>query len=238
MAQPIMSIVGFGPMGKLFTHLFSQDFSVYVSSSRPVKNEVASLGAVLVSDRQKIMSKAKYIFLAIPLKALPELIEEVNVHASADVVVIDCCSARIPAEQALENLHRQHFGMHDVKNGEYCITGTIDDGMADFFLKNDIPIVPTTAEEHDRINSIIGLGHFIALSLECFLSVEEKELLSGNRSGSTLLSLANRMALNSSTTWRETQIDNQFTKHQRELFLNAMNRYHQALSDGKYPFTV
>jgi prephenate dehydrogenase len=179
MSKPIMNIVGFGPMGKRFTCLFSQEFDVRVSSSRDVKNEVAGLGAAIADERHLAMSEAKYIFLAVPLKALPEMIEEVNTHAEAGVVVIDCCSARVPAEQALQNLNHQHFGMHDVKSGEYFITGDIDGGIAEFFMNHNIPIVYGSPEEHDRINAVIGIGHFIGLSLDCFLSPEEKDILSG-----------------------------------------------------------
>lgn len=236
MSKPIMNIVGFGPMGKRFTRLFSKDFDVRVSSSRNVKNEIVDLGATMANSRHEAMSDSKYIFLAVPLKALPKMIEKVNTHAKAGVVVIDCCSARVPAEQALQNLNHQHFGIHDVKSGEYCITGHIDDDMTEFFMKHNIPIVHVSPEEHDRVNAVIGIGHFLGLSLGCFLSQEEKDILSGIGSGSRLMSLVDGLSGNTPTTWRETQIDNQFTKKVRTSLLNALSQYHKALSDGEYPF--
>ena len=236
MSKPNMTIVGFGPMGKRFTSLFSREFDVCVSSSRDVKNEVVDLGAAITNNRKSAMSESKYIFLAVPLTALPEMIEEVNTHAKTGVVVIDCCSARVPAEHSLQRLNHQHFGMHDIKSGEYCITGDIDDGMKEFFMKHNISIMLVSPEEHDRINAVIGLGHFIGLSLGHFLSQEEKDILSGIGSGSKLMSLVNGLSGNTPTTWRETQIDNQFTKNMRKSLLDALSQYHKALSDGEYPF--
>ena len=236
MSKPIMSIIGFGPMGKRFTRLFSKDFDVRVCSSRNVKKEAVAMGAAIVSERQLAIAKARYIFLAVPLKILPEMIEDVNTHAKAGVVVIDCCSARVEAERVMQNLNHQHFGMHDVKSGEYCITGDIDDLMTAFFRKNAIPVVHVSPEEHDRINAVIGIGHFIGLSLDRFLSRKEKDILSGAGSGAKLMSLINGLVGNTPTTWQETQIDNQFTKEMRVSFLGAINQYHTELSNGEYPF--
>lgn len=236
MPKPIMTIVGFGPMGKRFARLFSQDYDVLVSSSRNVEVEIIDAGATIADDRHSAMSVSDYIFLAVPLTALPELIDEVNTYGKADAVVIDCCSARVPAEQALLRLNCRHFGMHDVRSGEYCITAEIDEGMKAFFHRHGIPITNVSPEEHDRINAIIGLGHFIGLSLGRFLSKEEKDILSGIGSGAKLMSLVNRLARNTPTTWRETQMDNLFTKDMRASFLNALHLYHKALSDGEYPF--
>ncbi|MCX5772436.1 MAG: prephenate dehydrogenase/arogenate dehydrogenase family protein [Candidatus Hydrogenedentes bacterium] len=236
MSKPIMTIVGFGPMGKRFAHLFSSDMDVRVSSSRNVADEVASVGAVSIGDRGSALASSDYIFLAVPLKALPDLIEEVNAVSRAGVVVIDCCSARVSAEKLLSRLDRRHFGIHDVIKGEYCITGDINEEMTQFFCHHGIKIQCMTAEEHDRINAVIGLGHFIGLSLGQFLGDDEKAILSGMGSGSKVIALANHFAGTSPTTWRETQVDNTFTRKKREDFIRALIQYHDALSNGEYPF--
>jgi prephenate dehydrogenase len=236
MPKAIMTIVGFGPMGRRFTRLFADDLDVQVSSSRDVQQEVEELGGRLASDRQSAMAESDYIFLAVPLTALPSLIYEVNENAKPDAVVVDCCSARVPAEEALRELVPRHFGMHDVKNGEYCITGDIDERMVDFLRRHDIAVRQIAPEEHDRINATIGLGHFIGLSLGRFLTDEQKGILSAIGSGSKLMSLVSGLASNTSTTWRETQIDNQFTEEARASLLDALAEYHGALSQGTYPF--
>jgi prephenate dehydrogenase len=231
MSKSIMTIIGFGPMGKRFTRLFSQDLDVRVSSSRNVKQEVTAIGGTIATDLYSAISLSDYIFLAVPLQVLPGLITEVNTYGRDDAVVIDCCSARVPAERILCGLNCRHFGMHDVKGGEFCITGDINTEMTDFFNRNNIATSLMSPEEHDRINAVIGLGHFVGLSLGKFLNSSEKDILSGMGSGSKLMALVNHIAGNSPTTWRETQIDNEFTKEIRALFLNALNQYHNGLSD-------
>lgn len=236
MLKPVMTIIGYGPMGKRFTDLFSEDYCVIVSSSRNVQEEVSSSGAVITNDRPMSIAKSDYIFLAVPLNSLSLLIEEINTHRKPGAIVIDCCSARVSAEKTLARLNCQHFGLHDVKSGEFCITGKIDAGMKEFFNKKNISINIVSPEEHDRVNAVIGIGHFIGLSVSKFLTKEEKEILSGISSGSKLMSLVNHLEGNTPTTWRETQMDNDFTKYMRESFIKAVQDYHKSLSGGEYPF--
>ncbi len=236
MTQLTMTIVGFGTMGKRFTQLFAEDFDVRVCSSRDVANEAKELKATMVQNRATSFASSDYIFLSVPLDALNALVERINVNCKDHTIVIDCCSVRVRAEQALSGLRQPHFGVHEIISGEYCVTGDINNEMKNFFSNHNIPIQIMTPEEHDRINAIIGLGHFVGLSLGKFLSSKEKNILSGIGSGSKLINLINHLADNSPTTWRETQIDNQFTKEKRGTFINALSHYHEALSRSEYPF--
>ena len=65
MSKPIMTVVGFGPMGKRFTRLFSSDISARVSSSRNVGEEVAEIGVTIVADRGHFLASSDYIFLSV-----------------------------------------------------------------------------------------------------------------------------------------------------------------------------
>jgi prephenate dehydrogenase len=223
-------------MGKKFARLFSSEMEVRVSSSRDVAAEAAAIGAAVVSDRAAALASSDYIFLAVPLNALPGLIEEANAVSKTSVVVIDCCSARVPAEQAFSRLNRRHFGIHNVAKGEYCITGGINEEMIRFFRLHGIGIRCMAGDEHDRTNAVIGLAHFIGLSLGQFLGKDERDILSGMGSGAKAVALADHFAGTSSTTWRETQIDNPFTSRRRNEFIEALVQYHKALCNGEYPF--
>lgn len=224
-----MTVIGFGKMGKRFTRLFSNSFEVHVSSSRDVSIEVNEMGVKVCSDREQCLADSNYIFLAVPISALSELVDEINSIASDHVIVIDCCSARVPSEQVLSKLKPQHFGIHDIKQGEFYVTGEMNAEMEHFFSDQQITIQQSTPEKHDCLNAIIGLGHFIGLSLGQFLSETDREVLSGMGSGSKLLSFIDHFVGNSPTTWRETQIDNLFTKKQRTEFIQALSKYNQNL---------
>jgi hypothetical protein len=140
---------------------------IIVSSSGNVEEDVITLSAVITSDRPMSISKSDYIFLAVPLNALSVLIDEINIHKKPNAIVIDCCSARVPSEKTLARLNCQHFGMHDVKSREYCITGKIDAGMKDFFKKN-ISINIVSPEEHDHIKTAIGIGFYCSFHWQIF----------------------------------------------------------------------
>jgi prephenate dehydrogenase len=126
--------------------------------------------------------------------------------------------------------------MHDIKKDEYCITGEINDEMTEFFHRCNISINCMSPEERDRINAVIGLGHFVGLSLGDFLSDNEKDILADIGSGSKVMALVSHFVGNSPTTWHETQVHNQFTKERRAELIKALIQYHDSLSNGEYPF--
>jgi prephenate dehydrogenase len=142
----------------------------------------------------------------------------------------------VAAEQMLSNLNCQHFGIHDLKTGEFCVTGSINQEMTRFFAHHNIKLTTVSPEEHDRTNAVIGLGHFLGLALGKFLRSKQKDILLGMGSGAKLMALVHHLESNSPTTWRETQIDNRFTKDIRISFLEALTQYHDSLSNGEYPF--
>jgi len=236
MSKPIMTIIGFGPMGKKLTALFSKAFEVRVSSSGNVKDNVDALGATTVNDLEQCLLESNYIFLAIPIHALPGMIEQINKNARSDSIVIDCCSARLKAEKYLNSLKFQHYGLHELKTGELCVIGDIDDFMRSFFKSQNVRLTALSAEEHDRLNAIIGLGHFIGLSLDKYLTDDQKNILGGIGSGSLLIELMERLSSNTSTTWAETQIDNPFTEEIRRGFIKDLEEYNLSLSKGNYLF--
>ena len=108
--------------------------------------------------------------------------------------------------------------------------------MTEFFHRRGISINCMSPEEHDRINAVIGLGHFVGLSLGQFLRDDEKDILAGIGSGSKVMALVNYLVGNRPTTWRETQIDNQYSKERRAELIKALIQYHDSLSNGEYPF--
>jgi len=231
-----MTVIGFGPMGKRFTKLFSNDFEVIVSSSRKVSIEVEKLGAKQTNDRQESISKSDFVFLAVPINALSPLVFEINKFSKENTIIIDCCSARILAEKELQKLQRNHFGLHDIKKGEYCVIGNIDTRIESFFRRNEIGIREVSAEEHDQLNAIIGLGHFIGLTIGKHLSQNQLEVLGGIGSGSLLVELSNGLKGNSQTTWEETQIDNPYTKILRKELISAFQKYDKSLEKGIFPY--
>jgi len=108
--------------------------------------------------------------------------------------------------------------------------------MKRFFEKRKIALRMVSAEEHDRRNAVIGVGHFVGLILAEVLTDEEKEVLGGVRSGSWLVGLMKHLQANSYTTWRETQLDNPFTGEQRKRLIEAFQKYDGVLGAGTFPF--
>ena len=231
-----MTIIGFGRMGERFTKLFAPHLTVTVYSSRNVSHEVGKLNATYNPNFEESISLSKYIFLTVPINVLDPFIERLNKVVNEESVIIDCCSARILAEEKLSKLKCRHFGIHDIKSNEFCIIGDADQEIIDILKSQDIGISVITAEEHDKLNSIIGLGHFVGLSLDSLLTKDEKEVLGGIGSGSLLIQLMDRLRANSPTTWKETQIDNPFTKTRRESLIKPLVEFDKKLSQGKFPF--
>lgn len=227
-----MTIIGFGKIGKRYTAVFAKGFDVCVSSSRDVVEQTNESGACQVTDFQEAIASSDYIFLAVPIHALDSVISMVNKYVNPNAWAFDMCSARIEAGTKMDLLNCRWFGLH----AGYVIGDASDEILSYLSEKGNI-FVPATAEEHDKQNSIVALIQFIGMAMDSLLSESERQFLKKESPASTnLLKLIDHLKANSPDTYRESQIQNKFTKHQRHRLLEVFREYSDLLDQGYFPF--
>ncbi|UCG61565.1 MAG: hypothetical protein JSV52_14830 [Candidatus Zixiibacteriota bacterium] len=229
--SPKMTIIGFGVMGKKYAGLFSKVLDVTVVSSRNVRIEVENMGASYCADLTTAIGQAGYILICAPLDALDGIISSINEHSHPECVVIDICSARVAAHEKLAALKRRHFGLHG-----NIITGEPDERMLEYLSQTGLYPTRMTPTEHDQLNSIIGLVHFVGLVLNKHFGSDDRKILAQSPAASHVLRLMDHLRSNSPATYKETQIDNGYTGRRRNDLIRAMAECDRKLNAGEFPF--
>jgi prephenate dehydrogenase len=231
-----MTVVGFGKMGKRFAEFFAEGFDVQVISSRNVMAEIQGLGVAFARDFSKAIAETDYIFIAVPIDALDEIVEKINKSVRPETVAMDCCSARIPAEEKLARLRCCRFGLHNLNATTFAVFGSPDPTIVDYVERQGISIHPMTPEEHDAGNSVVALAHFVGMVLDDHLQCNEKSFLADSKAGSHILRLIDHLRANAPVTYKESQVDNIYTRKRRGEFIRALQEYDKRLSNGEFPF--
>jgi len=226
-----VSIIGFGHMGHYYTQLLSPCFDISILSSKDIQPEVEAMGARYSHDFGSDISASNYIFITVPLRALDSIIPLINDHAQPKAVVIDCCSARIEAEERLAKLKCQHFGIHGG-----VITGQPDAIIIDYLANLGQYFKYLSPEEHDRKATTTGLAHFIAMVFDSYLMEDDKIELSEGTVGPLLSKIIDHMRINSLSTYQETQLVNPFMSERRKEFIKALIEYDLLLDSKEFPF--
>ncbi len=229
MGLPNMVVIGFGRMGRKFAEIFSERFQVHVISSRNVSDTVAEIGCDQANSFSQAVSDAEYLFLAVPIHALDEVIEQVNSYVRPDAVAFDMCSARVVAGKKMDKLCCNWFGIH--AGGVF---GDADSRIIEFLAEKGYRYRPMRADEHDRRNVINALAHFIGMTLDDFLSEKEKEAF--GPAGRNLVDLIDHLRANAPVTYWESQVCNPYASEQRAKLVGAFEEYSVRLSRGDFPF--
>lgn len=229
--SPKMTIIGFGVMGKKYARLFSQVLDIIVVSSRDVRSEVENMGAGYCDNITTAIGGADYILICAPLDVLDEIVTCINEHGHPECVVIDICSARVAAHEKLARLKRRCFGLH----GD-IITGEPDERMLEYLIKAGLNPMRMTPAEHDQLNSIIGLVHFVGFVLDSHFTSGDRKILARSPAASHVLGLMEHLHSNATATYKETQLDNRFTAGHRNELIRAMIDLNRNLNAGEFPF--
>ena len=225
-----MLVIGFGRMGRKFAKVFSERFDVYVASSRNVSDAVAEIGCQQADSYSQAVAAAEYLFIAVPIHALDEVIEQVNSYVRSGAIAFDMCSARVIAGQKMDKLSCSWFGLH-----AEGVFGDADPTIIEFLAEKGYRYRPMSADEHDRRNSINAVAHFIGMTLDEFLSEKDKETF--GPAGANLVKLIDHLRSNAPVTYWESQICNPYTSDQRNRLVSALEEYSERLSRGDFPFS-
>ena len=184
-----MCVIGWGRMGRNIARLFWPGFQVTVISARDVRQEVEAAGAIFADNEDRAIKAADFVFLAVPVDIIPKWTGKINKFTQSGCVIIDCCTARVAAEEALKEIKRERFGIPELRSGTVPVIGNSHKRIAEYLKSWGCYLQPMTAEEYDRANTSAGLAHFLGMVLDLYLDDSQRSRLKGAKSGSFLLQL-------------------------------------------------
>lgn len=174
-----VTIIGFGAFGQLVARLLAPYARVSVHDRSAVAMEAASaLGFDLVARIEDI--RADVVILAVPLRALDEVLRAIAPHLRPGQLVVDVCSVKEEPARLMSDLLPPHaeilachpmFGPQSAKRGVensqivLCpLRAARWRGIARFLERVlKLEVIVTTPEDHDRqVAMTQGLTHLLA----------------------------------------------------------------------------
>ena len=168
-----VGIIGYGRFGRVLADLLSKNYKVLVTDiNQDIEVELTS------SSLEEIL-ECFLVFLAVPIRSIKPVVEEISRHSLYNTTIIDVCSVKVyPVEIMEKNLPEHvgiiashpHFGpdsyspFRELKTTLYPVRDTYKrfNELKKFFESQSIRTIKMTPDEHDKMAaSSQGITHFI-----------------------------------------------------------------------------
>ena len=236
-----VGILGLGRFGAFWATVLSHSYTVYgYNRSTPAK-----ANCTLVSIEE--LCKLPVIFLCVPMRTVPEILEKIAPLLAPGTLVVDTCSVKVEPvrwmqeilppsvsilathpmfgpESAKEGLDGLPLMMHPVRMDQAQY-----DEWAHFFSSLGIVVVEMTPEEHDRQAALSqGLTHMIGRTLS-LMGIEETPI--GTLWYRKLLAICRQVEKDSPELFLDMQTLNPYASEMRKDFETAWRKVCNGLTD-------
>lgn len=161
-----VGIIGFGRFGELLAHLCATEFDVHIVESDTIKtNGAANAGYKCIDFND--LKNVDYIFLAVPISAIENILIQLAPLVSEQQVVIDICSVKVHPVNLMKKYLKSSqilgthpmFGPDSAKKGLHGLQIAICPIaiepknlkiIKDFWVSKGIIAIETTPENHDK----------------------------------------------------------------------------------------
>ena len=185
MKRNMTIIGGTRGLGKWIAEHLKGDFNITITSrSEATGSKIADeLNVKYSHDNFEAIRDAEIVLFCVPIEHMAETIRDVAPHAKEGSLLMDVCSVKTEAAEALAkyapehaeilpchpmfgprvpNLERQIIVLTPIENRSDKWFGIVKE----YLVKSECEIVETTPEEHDKYMSIVqGLTHFSYITL-------------------------------------------------------------------------
>lgn len=257
MKENMTVIGGTRGFGKWIAEHLKGDFNITITSrDRTSGLEVAcQLDVDYNDDNVDAVKDAQIIVFSVPIEHMAETIKEVAPHAPEGSLLMDVCSVKTEAAEALmsyapENVEilpcHPMFGPRVPTLKRQIIVLTPIEGRSnnwlsrveDYLIKSDCEIVLTTPEEHDKYMSIVqGLTHF---SYICLASTIRKLNINVKKSRSfsspvysIMLDMVSRIVYQNPYLYYSIQKNNKETSNARKTLIKESIYLSNLIEEGE-----
>ncbi len=247
--EKVCIIGGAGDFGSWYAEFFKKKGSCVVICSRSesagrLKAQV--LGVSFERDFAKAASGADLVVASVPIDAVGEVLETVSAAAKKGALVVDFASVKKQAVRALSKISKKRKGVEFASihpmHGPRAISiegvsvvfipvkaGEKYSALKRVFEDEGCKVVESTAEEHDRVLSVVqGLAHFACISSAAAMKSSGVDLKRAREFSSPLfevfLSAVGRVVLQNPDTYAKIQVENPANKKMRALFASEARR--------------
>ena len=234
MPKKIVSIIGVGAFGEFMASHLYDHFDVMLCDPHRDLNAFADRATICSMEQA---AQADYIVLAVPVKYLQNVVQEIAPQLKSGQVLIDVASvkckprdiitASIPDGVDYIGLHPL-FGPESGKNGVEGLNVTVcgqgddlEDSIANFLSDElKLNVFQTSAKDHDQQMAYVqGLSHMIG---KAFQNMNMPEITQSTHSFSLLQQMADNVKNDSDDLFISIQHDNPYSDMVRERFFESI----------------
>ena len=243
--------------GRWIAEHLNNDFNITITSPDEASlREVAEeLNVDYNTDNVEAVQNADIVIFCVPIEYMVETIRQVAPHAPEGSLLMDVCSIKTEAAEALmeyapENVEilpchpmfgprvpsikRQIIVLTPIENR----TNTWLDRVKNYLIKSECEIVMTTPQEHDKYMSIVqGLTHFSFITLASTirkLNINVKRSRSfSSPVYSLMLDMVSRVVYQNPYLYYSIQKNNKETSSARKTLINEGIYLSKLIEDGK-----
>lgn len=230
-------VVGYGRFGALLASLCAGKYAVSVAETDSTKQKEAETAGFQVVDINTV-PEFVYIFLAVPISSVADVLELIGPLINKEQVVIDICSVKVyPVQQMRKHISRAQilathplFGPDSVAQGlkgmtvAFCPIRITDENakdLRDFWTDLGAKVVETTPEKHDE-DSVYSQAFTYSLA-KIIKAMKLPELAFTTRSYLSLKEIADRSARDSETLFHDMLLYNPYLRTMSQELNIAVN---------------
>jgi prephenate dehydrogenase len=237
-----VGILGLGRFGAFWATVLSHSHTVY-GHNRSVP---ANAPCPLVSLEE--LCRLPVIFICVPMRTVPEMLEKMAPHLAPGTLVVDTCSVKVEPVRWMTEILPEHvqilathpmFGPESAKEGlsglplmmhPVRMPSSRYDEWTRFFRALGLMVVEITPEEHDRQAALSqALTHMIGRSLSV-MGIEETPI--GTLWYRKLLAICRQVEKDSPELFLDMQNLNPYAAAMRASFENAWHEVCASLTDS------
>ena len=243
-------------LGRWIAEHLNDDFNITITSRNKTTGlEVArELNVEYSNDNIEAIQNADIVIFSVPIEHTAETIKEVAPHAPEGSLLMDVCSIKTEAAEALNKYAPKNveilpchpmFGprVPTIKRQIVVLTPVENrsnnwfDRVEKYLTKSECEIVITTPEEHDKYMSIVqGLTHFSFITLastirKLHINVERSRSFS-SPVYSLMLDMVSRVVYQNPYLYYSIQKNNKETSNAREALIKEGVYLSKLIEDG------
>ena len=238
-----IAIIGFGRFGQLMAKYLSEDFEVYVSSSRKIRNSIRKTGAIPAS--LKDACNKDFVIPAVPISQFESVLKSIGPLLRKNSLVVDVCSVKEYPVKLMKRIlpkNVQILATHplfgpdsaadSLKGRKIVICRVrINDKLyariKNFLKKKGLSVLEMSPQKHDEeIAKSLLLTHFIGRGL---IESKASSLEVATEGYNKLIEVLNNVKHDSWQLFEDMNRFNKYAKETRQNFIKSIEKINRKL---------
>ena len=232
-----VGVIGYGRFGEILCDILKKKYKVLIYDNSYNDKEIK------FSDLNEVLD-SHLVFVAVPIRAFEEVIEEISQHKLYNTTIVDVCSVKVYPVDIMKSYLEKHVGIiathphfgpdsyspfRELKTTVYPVRDSYNriEEVKNIFESESIRTISMSPDDHDRIAaSSQGITHFIGRVLnESGVRSTDINTLGFNE----LLGVIEQTCNDSWELFKDLQKYNPYTNKMIDNLVNTIQKFHKEI---------